>query len=107
MFPDDEENEYDDPIRTTGAYLGVATNNEAEYQGLILGLQLARGHGANHVTIRGDSHLVLQQVLQRWRVRTTAANHQRVRSALCQHRVLQCGLRRAEVCSVCCLMQCV
>jgi ribonuclease HI len=43
-------------------YLGVATNNVAEYRGLLLGLQRARALGADEVEIVNDSELVARQV---------------------------------------------
>lgn len=57
------------PLATRSAYLGTATSNEAEYQGLILGLQLALDHGATEISICGDSKLVVNQLLGRWQVR--------------------------------------
>jgi ribonuclease H / adenosylcobalamin/alpha-ribazole phosphatase len=47
------------PIATASAYLGTATSNEAEYQGLILALKLARDRGASRVAIHGDSKVRL------------------------------------------------
>jgi ribonuclease HI len=55
------------PVATASAYLGRATNNAAEYEGLILGLQLALRNGARHVIIRGDSMLVVRQIRGEWR----------------------------------------
>ena len=43
-------------------YLGVATNNVAEYRGLLLGLQRARALGADEVEEVNDSELVAKQV---------------------------------------------
>ncbi|XP_027156196.1 uncharacterized protein LOC113756920 [Coffea eugenioides] len=40
-----------------------ATNNEAEYEALIAGLQLARRLGAQQIHVRSDSQLVVRQVL--------------------------------------------
>jgi ribonuclease HI len=42
--------------------LGVATNNVAEYRGLLLGLSRARELGADEVEIVNDSELVAKQV---------------------------------------------
>ncbi|XP_071920747.1 uncharacterized protein [Coffea arabica] len=39
-----------------------ATNNEAEYEALIAGLQLARRLGAQQIHVRSDSQLVVRQV---------------------------------------------
>jgi ribonuclease HI len=43
-------------------YLGVATNNVAEYRGLLLGLQRAQALGADEVEVVNDSELVAKQV---------------------------------------------
>ncbi|MGH2919817.1 MAG: reverse transcriptase-like protein [Solirubrobacteraceae bacterium] len=42
--------------------IGVATNNVAEYRGLLLGLELARELGAREVEVINDSELVAKQV---------------------------------------------
>jgi ribonuclease HI len=42
--------------------LGVASNNVAEYRGLLLGLQRARELGADEVEVVNDSELVAKQV---------------------------------------------
>ncbi len=42
--------------------IGVATNNVAEYRGLLLGLQRARELGAMEVEVINDSELVANQV---------------------------------------------
>ena len=42
--------------------LGIATNNVAEYRGLLLGLQRARALGATEVEVVNDSELVARQV---------------------------------------------
>lgn len=39
------------------------TNNEAEYSGLILGLEAAMRLGLRNVMVKGDSNLIIQQVL--------------------------------------------
>lgn len=42
--------------------LGRATNNEAEYQGVLLALELCRELGASSVKLRIDSELVERQI---------------------------------------------
>jgi ribonuclease HI len=42
--------------------LGVATNNVAEYRGLLLGLERASALGADEVEVVNDSELVAKQV---------------------------------------------
>lgn len=39
-----------------------ASNKEAEYEALIAGLRMARRMGAEHVVVRSDSQLVVEQV---------------------------------------------
>jgi ribonuclease HI len=48
---------------------GQGTHNIAEYQALILGLLLARKHGARDVVVKGDSTLVVKQVTGEWRTK--------------------------------------
>jgi len=47
------------PIFESGKYLGKATNNIAEVQGLLLGLQIAAMRGARELLIEGDSELII------------------------------------------------
>lgn len=49
--------------------IGVATNNVAEYQGLIAGLQAAADLGAVEVDVRMDSKLVVEQMSGRWQIK--------------------------------------
>lgn len=49
--------------------LGVATNNVAEYRGLIAGLTAAGDVGAREVEVRMDSKLVVEQMSGRWKVK--------------------------------------
>ena len=49
--------------------IGVATNNVAEYHGLLLGLQRARALGASEVEVVNDSELVAKQVNGTYKVK--------------------------------------
>ena len=49
-------------VDVTKAALGVTTNNAAEYQGLIAGLELAMASGAKRLKVLMDSLLVVQQM---------------------------------------------
>lgn len=49
--------------------VGVATNNVAEYGGLIAGLQAALDLGADAAEVRMDSKLVVEQMAGRWQVK--------------------------------------
>jgi ribonuclease HI len=50
-------------------YLGVATNNVAEYQGLLHGLRFALEEGAKRVHVYSDSELVVRQIDGRYKVK--------------------------------------
>jgi ribonuclease HI len=50
-------------------YIGVATNNVAEYQGLLLGLRRARALGADEVEVVNDSELIAKQVNGQYKVK--------------------------------------
>lgn len=52
--------------------IGKATNNVAEYQGVLLALGLCRELGASDVTLRLDSELVVRQLEGRYRVKHAA-----------------------------------
>lgn len=56
-------------LRGFGLFLGHTTNNVAEYRGLIAGLEAARQLGAVGVHVRGDSELVVKQLLGDYRVK--------------------------------------
>jgi ribonuclease HI len=43
-------------------YIGVTTNNVAEYQALIVGIQEARERGATELVVRTDSELLANQI---------------------------------------------
>lgn len=56
-------------IEERASYLGEATNNVAEYEALLLGLDEAQRLGGTRVEIRSDSELVVRQMLGEYRVR--------------------------------------
>lgn len=55
-----------------GKFLGHATNNVAEYEGLLLGLALAAQLKAADIEIRSDSELLVKQLLGVYRVKNPA-----------------------------------
>jgi ribonuclease HI len=50
-------------------YLGIATNNEAEWSALIHGLKEAVKLGIKELQVFGDSKLVINQVQDKWKVK--------------------------------------
>ena len=56
-------------VEEFGESIGVATNNVAEYRGLLAALEWARAHGHKSVRIRSDSLLLVHQMLGNYRVK--------------------------------------
>lgn len=52
-----------------GLFLGHATNNVAEYSGLVAGLKQAAALGASAVTVVSDSELLVRQMNGQYRVK--------------------------------------
>jgi len=49
--------------------IGVATNNVAEYRGLLAALEWAKAHGHRDLHVRSDSLLLVQQMLGNYKVK--------------------------------------
>lgn len=56
-------------LREVAGAIGRATNNVAEYQGLLAGLRAAAELGPRSVEVRMDSKLVVEQMAGRWQVK--------------------------------------
>jgi len=56
-------------VEEIGAYLGIATNNVAEWTALLLGLEAAAKRGIRRLQIRLDSELVVKQLQGEYRVK--------------------------------------
>jgi len=57
------------PDASISDYLGVQTNNVAEYTGVVRALALAQELGAREVHLLLDSKLIVEQLAGRWRVK--------------------------------------
>src|SRR3954467_10620687 len=55
-------------ITEFNGFLGSATNNVAEYNGLLAALRYAREHGHRKVRIKSDSELLVKQMRGEYRV---------------------------------------
>lgn len=62
--------------------LGVATNNVAEYHGLLAALQWAVDHGEREVLVRADSELLVRQMRGEYRVKHPGLQPLSVRARL-------------------------
>ncbi len=67
-----------------GRYLGVATNNVAEWTALCIGLERAKERGIRSLAVRLDSELVVKQMRGEYRVKHADLQplHQRAKSLL-------------------------
>ena len=61
-----------DVLDEASEFLGIATNNVAEYRGLLLGLARAKALGATEVDVVNDSELVAKQVNGQYKVKHPA-----------------------------------
>jgi ribonuclease HI len=52
-----------------GQYLDIATNNQAEYMGLYIGLKYCLDINIKNIHIEGDSNLVINQIKNLWKVK--------------------------------------
>ncbi|MHB8793197.1 MAG: Nif3-like dinuclear metal center hexameric protein [Thermoleophilia bacterium] len=58
-----------EPLETLASYIGEATNNVAEYQAMISGLELALDRGVTRLAIFSDSELIVRQLEGAYRVK--------------------------------------
>jgi len=56
-------------VEEFGESIGIATNNVAEYRGLLAALEWTRAHGHRSVHVRSDSLLLVQQMLGKFKVK--------------------------------------
>jgi ribonuclease HI len=59
-------------LEATGAAIGVATNNVAEYRALVAGLERARDLGVDELEVVSDSELVVKQMRGEYKVKNPA-----------------------------------
>ncbi len=63
-----------------GERIGRATNNQAEYEALIAGLEAAREYGYDEVQVRGDSELIVKQIRGEYDTNNPQLREKRVRA---------------------------
>jgi ribonuclease HI/probable phosphoglycerate mutase len=59
-------------IATISRRLSPTTNNQAEYQAIIAGLEKAIDLGVKNVSVKSDSELVVNQINGRFKIKNTA-----------------------------------
>jgi ribonuclease HI len=67
--------------------IGVATNNVAEYRGLLAALEWARNRHIPAVHVRSDSQLLVQQMLGNYKVRHPALQPLHAKAQLLAHEI--------------------
>src|SRR3954471_9532512 len=65
--------------------IGVATNNVAEYRGLLAALEWGRANGSPAVHVRSDSLLLIQQMLGNFKVKHPGLQPLHARARLLAH----------------------
>jgi ribonuclease HI len=66
------EDEAGDPIAFLGQTIGVATNNVAEYSGLVAGLARAAELGITDLEVVSDSELMVKQMRGEYKIKNDA-----------------------------------
>lgn len=56
-------------LLTRSKRIGIATNNAAEYEGVVIALEMCRELGAADVVVRTDSELIARQIQGKYRVK--------------------------------------
>jgi ribonuclease HI len=59
-------------LESRGERIGKATNNIAEYRAMLLGIELAKAHGAREIELVGDSELIAHQIRGEWKIKNPA-----------------------------------
>jgi probable phosphoglycerate mutase len=81
------EDEHGALVEEFGESIGVATNNVAEYRGLLAALEWARTHGHRSLHIRSDSLLLVQQMLGKYKVKNAGLQPLHAKARLLAHEI--------------------
>ena len=72
-------------VEEFGESIGVATNNVAEYRGLLAALEWTRAHGHPRLHVRSDSQLLVQQMLGNYKVKSPGLQPLHAKARLLAH----------------------
>jgi probable phosphoglycerate mutase len=67
--------------------IGVATNNVAEYRGLLAALEWAKRHGRRTLHVRSDSLLLVQQMLGNYKVKNPGLQPLHAKARVLAHEI--------------------
>lgn len=74
-------------VEEFGESIGTATNNVAEYRGLLAALEWARAHGHPRLHVRSDSLLLVQQMLGNYKVKNAGLQPLHAKARLLAHQI--------------------
>jgi len=74
-------------VEEFSAAIGHATNNVAEYRGLLAALDWAKAHGCRELHVRSDSLLLVQQMLGNYKVKNAGLQPLHAKARLMAHEV--------------------
>lgn len=57
-------------VETIGSFLGITTNNQAEYKAVLLGLETAKKMGVSHLYCYMDSLLIVNQMSGKYKIKS-------------------------------------
>ena len=85
-------------VAEAGEFLGVATNNVAEWTALVIGLEAAAERGIRRLAIRMDSELVVKQVRGEYKVKHESLQplHRKAMTLLAEIRTRRYQTRAAK-----------
>ena len=75
------------PVAELHGGLGIATNNVAEYNGLLAALRWAKDHGHATIHIKADSLLIVEQMRGRFKVKHPGLQPLHAKARLLAHEV--------------------
>jgi len=75
------------PVEEFAESIGTATNNVAEYRGLLAALEWAKAHGHRDLHVRSDSQLLVQQMLGNYKVKHPGLQPLHARARLLAHEI--------------------
>jgi probable phosphoglycerate mutase len=84
------------PLHEAGIFIGPATNNVAEYRGLLAGLEAAARLGADEAHVVSDSQLLVRQMTGEYRVRNAGLQPLHARAQELASQFARCTFRHVR-----------
>jgi ribonuclease HI len=90
------EDEAGEVLAAHGERIGIATNNVAEYRGLVAGLAKAADLGVSELDVVSDSELMVKQMRGEYRIRNEALRELSVAAAREARRIARVAYRHVR-----------